>query len=152
MFIGDVLVCDHKLSKFLLFITRFEMEAWPTGFLSDCKSFFFFISIFLHFVYSSVPRKNVKWRVNTFILIFVHLFTVFHSWIFLLVKPLQSQVENGRCHFSGSLHTQTGFWKIKKVSCRFTSIETWSAWSDYLRISISIITVFFSKFLHQWSV
>ena len=51
MFIGDFLDCDHKLSKCLLFIARFETEALPTRFLSDCKSFLFFIFfIVLHFV------------------------------------------------------------------------------------------------------
>ena len=41
MFIGDFLDCDHKLNKCLLFIARFETEALPTRFLSDCKSFLF---------------------------------------------------------------------------------------------------------------
>ena len=52
--IGDILGCDHKLNKCLLFIARFETEALPTSFLSDCKNFLFlFFFIALHFVYCS---------------------------------------------------------------------------------------------------
>lgn len=54
MCIGDFLGCEHKLNKCLLFIARFEMEAWPTRFLSDCKRFsFLFFFIVLHSVYCS---------------------------------------------------------------------------------------------------
>ena len=87
MCIGDFLCCDHKLNKCLLFIARLETEALPTRFLSDCKNF---LSLFflLFCILFTVLMKIVKWRVNTFILIFVRLYTVFQSWIFLFVKPV----------------------------------------------------------------
>ena len=46
MFIGDLLGCDHKLNKCLLFIERFDMEALRTRFVSDCKSFLFLFLFF----------------------------------------------------------------------------------------------------------
>ena len=57
LFIGDFLVCDHKLNKWL-FIARFEMEALPTRFLSDCKSFLFLFLLFC--ILLTVLMKNVK--------------------------------------------------------------------------------------------
>ena len=58
MFIKDFLVCDHKLNRCLLFIARFEIEALPTRFLSDCKSFLFLFLLFCIFL--TVLMKNVK--------------------------------------------------------------------------------------------
>ena len=73
MFIGDLLCYDHKVNKCLLLIERFEMEALPTRFLSDCKSFLFLILYFFwHFVHCSNEECNL--RVNTFILILVRLY------------------------------------------------------------------------------
>ena len=80
MFIGDLLGCDHKLNKCLLFIARFEPEALPTHFLSDCKRFFFlFFLIVLHFVYCSNEEcKVTRQHIHSHFCAFIYRFSVFN--------------------------------------------------------------------------
>lgn len=151
MFIGDVLVCDHKPNKCLLFITRFEMEAWPTRFFSDCKRFFFYFYFFPFclLVCSKEECKMTRQHIYSNFCAFIYRFSVLN--LFACQASTITSWKWSLPFFPDRCTNKRGFGKLKKCR-RFRSIETWSAWSDYLRISILIITVFISKFLHQWSV
>ena len=78
MFIGDLLGCDHKLNKCLLFISRFEMEALPTRFLSDCKRFLFlfFFNCFAFCFCSNEECKVTRQHIHSHFCAFIYRFSV----------------------------------------------------------------------------